>query len=231
MTNEENNSRDADEVVDLLKEFYQPDEQLQEFEEFYQAIEDKLEAANPLNKIQNANNQMQDSYLRREQRLEEFITQLEQTQIIKKQNYQRAKYSKQILVVAVIILLIGLTSIARLQNTNKYNYVSVDSDVVDWNILGLTDLQKDELNKLDKAWHAVESKEQMLIATKKNLLAEEMQAEHPDLSLIDKYQRDILDHEANLKRERLNSFLEKRFILNEEQSLKLIHEIGKKSIN
>ena len=231
MTNEENNSRDADEVVDLLKEFYQPDEQLQEFEEFYQAIEDKLEAANPLNKIQNANNQMQDSYLRREQRLEEFITQLEQTQIIKKQNYQRAKYSKQILVVAVIILLIGLTSIARLQNANKYNYVSVDSDVVDWNILGLTDLQKDELNKLDKAWHAVESKEQMLIATKKNLLAEEMQAEHPDLSLIDKYQRDILDHEANLKRERLNSFLEKRFILNEEQSLKLIHEIGKKSIN
>ena len=53
-------------------------------------------------------------------------------------------------------------------------------------------------------------------------LDKELTKANPNLSLIDKYQREILDNEITLKRQEVNVFIEKRFVLSEKQTLKLL---------
>lgn len=249
MTKDENKSnpknssdREPDEVLDLLQNFYQPEStEIEEFTEFYAAIEKKLNEQNPVSRIAKLGNDLENSLNEREQKLSQYIRRLEQKRI-KPQNTNKNKNTKKIeekkpqsffstkLVASIVVLaLVALASIASLKNMQSYNYISLEGDDIDWKILNLNEDQQTKLQAINQSWQAFQAKESSIIEERKSKLVTEMNKEKPDFSLMDKYQRDILDHEVAIKREKLNTFLEKRFILNEEQSLKLIREMNKKA--
>ncbi len=231
--------REPDEVLDLLQEFYQPEmEDLQEFTEFYDAIDRKLTEQNPVHRISKLGDDLEASLSEREQKLAKYIRRLEQkrTQADQRPNPQppsqpvtsRSYFSFKLLASILVLVLIALASIASLKNLQSYNYISLEGDDIDWKTLNLTEKQQSKLQEVNQSWTAFQAQEQSFIDKRRNQLIEEMSKDKPDFSLMDKYQRDILDHEVALKREKLNSFLEKRFILTEEQSLKLMKAMSKK---
>lgn len=225
--------REPDEVLDLLQNFYQPEStEMEEFTEFYAAIEKKLTKQNPVSRIAKLGNDLENSLNEREQKLAQYIKRLEQKKIKPKKKLEEKKpqsfFSFKLIASILVLALVALASIASLKNMQSYNYISLEGDDIDWKILNLDKEQQTKLQDINQSWQAFQAKETSLIEERKSKLITEMSKEKPDFSLMDKYQRDILDHEVALKREKLNSFLEKRFILSEEQSLKLMKEMTKK---
>ncbi len=225
--------REPDEVLDLLQNFYQPEStEIEEFTEFYAAIEKKLAQQNPVSRIAKLGNDIENSLNEREQKLSQYIRRLEQKKIKPKKKLEKKpqlQFGIKIAASILVLALVALASIASLRNMQSYNYISLDGDDIDWKILNLNEEQQTKLQDINQSWKAFQAKESSTIEERKSKLIAEMNKEKPDFSLMDKYQRDILDHEVALKREKLNSFLEKRFILSEAQSLKLIKEMTKKT--
>ncbi|MDA0771357.1 MAG: hypothetical protein O3C63_00270 [Cyanobacteria bacterium] len=228
--NKDSKDRKPDEIIELLTNFYEPEDlEIEEFDLFFDSIEQKLEDQNPVNRISKISDQIETNINLREQKLAQLLRRLDQ-----KKNTSQVKKSKKlklkpIIAIVVILLLITLASIARINNTQNYNYISLEGENLDWQSLNLNETQKTQLEAIDNEWLAFKSSEETLIESRRTKLVTEMNASSPDFLQIDKYQREILDHEVMLKRQKLNTFLEKRFILNEEQSLQLIREIGKQA--
>lgn len=228
--NKDSKDRKPDEIIELLTNFYEPEDlEIEEFDLFFDSIEQKLEDQNPVNRISKISDQIETNINLREQKLAQLLRRLDQ-----KKNTSQVKKSKKlklkpIIAIVVILLLITLASIARINNTQNYNYISLEGENLDWQSLNLNETQKTQLEAIDNEWLAFKSSEETLIESRRTKLVTEMNASSPDFLQIDKYQREILEHEVMLKRQKLNTFLEKRFILNEEQSLQLIREIGKQA--
>ncbi len=133
---------------------------------------------------------------------------------------------KKAAVAAMLLVAVGLGGIARFKYKEEYNYVLTPEDgAVKWNRLGLTNEQATKLDKIDKAWKSFKNEQEGFVDKRKMLLDREMSKKEPNLRLIDKYQREILDHEILLKREEANFFMEKRFLLSEKQTLKLLQQM------
>lgn len=101
--NKGNDSSDkgSDEMANLLQSFYQPmDAEMQDFESFYDAIQEKLEAQNPALRISKLTQEMEKTMQAREKRLEQLITKIENKQdsqfkkIKIKQNPIKSLFSK-----------------------------------------------------------------------------------------------------------------------------------------
>lgn len=228
--NKDSKDRKPDEIIELLTNFYEPeDSELEEFDLLFDSIEQKLEDQNPVNRISKISDQIETNINLREQKLAQLLRRLDQKKNTSKVKKSKKLKLKPIIAIVVILLLITLTSIARINNTQNYNYISLEGENLDWQNLNLNETQKTQLEAIDNEWLAFKSSEETLIENRRTKLLAEMNATAPDFSQIDKYQREILDHEVMLKRQKLNTFLEKRFILNEEQSLQLIREIGKQA--
>lgn len=229
---DKNKSKDRkpDEIIELLENFYQVEEsEIEEFDLFFDSIEQKIEEQNPATRISKIGDQIETNFNSREQKLSQLLRRLEQKSNQPKKKKRKINNSKlkQIFGVALILILVTLASFASFKNSNSYNYISLEAEDIDWKILDLNQEQKTKLSEIDSTWTSFKASEEGLIEQRRTQLLAEMNKETPNFSQIDKYQREVLDHEVILKRQKLNSFLEKRFILNEEQSLKLIREISK----
>lgn len=107
--NNQNNSKGTDEpkdLIELLKNFYQPEsDEMQEFSEFYSSIEKKLDAQNPVTKVAQANNDLEEKYKKRQQKFERFIDQLEDNlNATRRQLAKRVENRKKILTLSVTVL-------------------------------------------------------------------------------------------------------------------------------
>lgn len=223
--------RNPDEIIELLENFYQvEDSETEDFDLFFDSIEQKITEQNPANRISKIGDDIENNINLREQKLSRFLRRLEQKNgKTKKKPKSNKPKLKQIVGVIVVLTLIALASFANLDNFKSYNYISLEGDDINWQILELDENQRNKLKTINDEWISFKTTEENLINHKRSNLLLEMNSTNPNFALIDKYQREILDHEVILKRQKLNVFLEKRFILNEEQSLKLIREISKKA--
>lgn len=219
------------EINELLKEFYLPEDEPDEFTTFFCDLETKLQDQDPGNKINKSIDSIENSYLLRQEKLEKIINRLEKgefdAEVKKTKPSSRPKFKKLKTTALVSSLLLALTlaGIASFKKYNKYNFISPDNANVEWRDFDLTHHQEQKLAGIESNYNDIFSREGKFIDEKKSALEDEINKEKPDFGLIDQYHRQILDHEVILKREQLNSFLEKRFILNEKQSLKLIREL------
>lgn len=137
------------------------------------------------------------------------------------------KYKKAAIIVALTAI-VGLGGIASFKYKEEYNYVLLPEDGdIKWSKLGLNKEQKVKLSLVEEKWQDLKTSEEEFINSRKANLDKELSKQSPNLRLIDKLQREILDHEILLKREEANSFLEKRFILTEEQTFKLLEQLKK----
>lgn len=223
-------NREPDEVLDLLQKFYQPElTEMEEFSDFYSNIEKKLTEQNPVSRVTKLGDAIENSLNEREQKLSQYVRRLEQKKVKPKKTTpvkSKFKFSVKKAIASVVVLaLVALASIASLKNIQHYDYSKLDGDAVDWQSLNLSEAQQAKMQEINQSWKAFQAHELSIIQERQSKLAAEMTSEKPDFSLMDKCQRDILDHEVAIKREKLNTFLEKRFILNEEQSLKLVKEM------
>lgn len=74
-------SDQGDEMAELLQNFYQPrDAEMQDFEDFYDAIQKKLEEQNPVNRISKLGQDMEKTMQAREKRLEQLVSKMEKKQ-------------------------------------------------------------------------------------------------------------------------------------------------------
>ena len=132
------------------------------------------------------------------------------------------RYKKHALV-ASLTLLVALGSIASLRYKDEYNYMIPPQDgEINWKALELKEDQVKKLNAIDDEWIAFKKQQEAIIVDRRMKLDKELTKANPNLSLIDKYQREILDNEITLKRQEVNVFIEKRFVLSEKQTLKLL---------
>lgn len=134
---------------------------------------------------------------------------------------------KKLAVAASLVLALGLASFAGYKYRDEYNYMlpPEDSSNIRWASLGLTQAQSKRILEIENNWKEIRNSEEAIIEQVRSNLSKELAKEKPNLSLVDKYQRDILDHEIHMKREEVNSFMEKRFVLNESQTFKLFKQL------
>lgn len=228
--------KSPEEIIDLLKSLYNPDLsiEMQDFDDFYQSIENKIEEQNPTNKINKAGREIDSNFYTRQMKLENLEKNLEQkTFQVHKTKKKKIKFSfsKAIMAACAVCLILTLAGIANFNNLPKYNFLNLEDENFDWSQLNLSQEQKQKIEEINHEWMNYSSKERGIIEAKRNKLTAEINKEKPDFSLMDKYQRDILDHEVNLKREKLNVFMEKRFVLDEAQSLELIRSLRKTTVS
>lgn len=99
--------REPNEMLDLLKTFYTPDEEneIQEFSSFYSRIEEKLETENPSNQIAQTSEELENQYLERQQRLEQFLRRMDETNFnpINKLK-KKSKSKKAMLFISFIVI-------------------------------------------------------------------------------------------------------------------------------
>jgi len=105
------NGREPNEMLDLLKTFYTPDDEkeIQEFSTFYSKIEEKLESDNPSNQISRTTEELEHQYLERQQRLEQFLRRMDETNFnpvnkIKK----KSKTKKAMIFISFIVLVLAV---------------------------------------------------------------------------------------------------------------------------
>jgi hypothetical protein len=229
----------SDEVSGLLRSFYKPMEsklknphKMQEFTEFFEAIEQKIQDTEAINQISKVNKKIQMDYELREKKLKSLVNRLDDENQPKKKfkevklprthKKSAVNYSRLVFSSVIVLLLVGLACIATFQYSTNYNYLVIEDKEIDWSKLNLTVEQKKQLEQIKNQWLSFQKDEAALIEDRKQKMNEELVKDKPNIALIDKYQREILDHEINIRREKANVFLEKRFVLNEEQTMKLL---------
>ncbi len=232
--NKKNNSvfnNDGDEINRLLETCYQPDySEMQNFDDFFSEIEEKIEASKPHYQASTFNNQIEAKLLNREQKLNRYRQRLEdrqkhreaEQQVEVKRPEKRKTINSKLFLATFIIAMLGLASIASLRNHRASQLPSSSSQEYDWQKLNLSAEQKKQMTIIDKELENFVLHSQAQIQIRKEKLLREINKDHPDFAIIDKYERDILDIEASLKQAKHNSFVEKRFLLSEQQSIALI---------
>jgi hypothetical protein len=126
--NSKNNSKDREtnEMLELLKSFYVPDEQqgqVQDFDEFYSKIEDKLEKSDPSRKITELTNQLENQYLARQQRLESFVRRMDDQSYLKPK--KTSKNNKRLLLAFILFILVSLVVIYLISNFELHKRTQV----------------------------------------------------------------------------------------------------------
>lgn len=132
----------------------------------------------------------------------------------------------KIAVALAVFIVISLASIASFKQKNNYNYIGLEDERINWSSLKLDKEQQKQISEIEQDWKSFKKEQERFIKASKDKLSKELARERPNLMLVDKYHRDILDHEILLKREKSNIFLEKRFVLSEEQTLSLLRQIN-----
>jgi Spy/CpxP family protein refolding chaperone len=217
-------------IVSLLKDFYQPTDlnesvEEAEFEVFYRTIEEKLEKDTTQNKISLMASELEYQFLNRQQRLFQAKNRLESGFFEIKQNkFKSRKLIRNSMIIGSFLVCVALTSIATFKQNDAYKVVDFEAKEEAWANLSLTPEQKNKINELDNQWQSYRNFELEKIQVAKTRLQKEINQESPDLSLINKYQREIFDLELHLQQQKFNNNLEKRFVLEPEQSIEFIRE-------
>lgn len=217
-------------IVSLLKDFYQPTDSKEsveeaEFEVFYRTIEEKLEKDTTHNKINLMASELENQFLNRQQRLFQAKNRLESGFFETKQNkFKSRKLIRNSMIIGSLLVCVALASIATFKQNDAYKVVDFEAKEDAWANLALSPEQKNKINELDSQWQSYRNFELEKIQVAKTRLQKEINQESPDLSLINKYQREIFDLELHLKQQEFNNNLEKRFVLEPEQNLEFIRE-------
>ena len=126
------------------------------------------------------------------------------------------------LAIATIIAL-SLAAFAKINFDNLYNFVSTKQIKI-WGKLELTEKQKTAINKLESEL----AEFQELQERKRNKLEEQIKAELkqevPNLDKVDRHHTALLKLDIISQRFEAENSLKKRYILNEEQTLKLLRD-------
>lgn len=243
---------DFSDLTNYLKKYYKPEEdqnqEVQNFDQFWDSLNKKIEDTEPINKIANKHKALNDKYQKREETLKKLLEEAsnekdtfqkapfltsstkEQADLdlpfnkSEKEAYQKNLKQKSLSFI-LIILLIGLAAYASFRYVSVYNYIPIEEQEFDWKELDLSKDQVEKLKEIDSKWLKFSKSIEDDLDDVKKSLHKELAKTKPNLSLVDKYHREILDKEIILKREKANVFLEKRFVLNEEQTLKLLKSI------
>lgn len=229
MTDNHENSEYTKKIISLLKGFYKPNSSSvnedQEFEVFFKGIEKKIDDNSMQNKVSSISSDLEDQFIARQQRLFQAKNRLESGFLKKKKKkFQNNKLFKTAIFVILIFLGLGLASIARLKFKNKFKPIDNESKQEVFNNLELSQQQKKTLDKLATQWSTYKNFELEKIQIVKLRLAKNLNKKKPDLSLIDKYQREIFDLEQNLSQQEFNYELEKTLVLNVDQRLLILRK-------
>lgn len=120
--------REPGDLIELLKNFYQPDtEDIENFDDFYQSIEAKLNTQNPVNKISQASDELEVKYKKRQKKFEDFINQLEDNlNTSRKQLLKRSEKRKKLTI--VIVSLVALLALGFAYIYLRSNYIDINAD-------------------------------------------------------------------------------------------------------
>jgi Spy/CpxP family protein refolding chaperone len=226
---DDHDNKDLDKkMLSLIKDLYQPENQEQdeqEFEVFFRNLEDRLENDTMHKKVSGIASDLEHQFLTRQQRLFQAKNRFESGFFEKKENkFKQRKIVKTSFFIGAILLGIGLTSIATLRHNDAYKVIDFEKKNELWSELNLTKEQKKKIEQLDAQWKIYSKANIERIQVAKAKLNNEINQASPDLSLVDKYQREIFELEQHLKKQKFNTDLEKRFLLNEKQSLMFVRE-------
>ena len=230
-------------VSEILLGHYKPTQGVSEtsmdFDAFMDAVNEGIENESPSARLKKRSEDVEVDYEKRQRILKAFVQEEPGSKKKRKADepkliFETSKKKKtkpsglgKLLSVFVIVALIGMGAFASYKYVTKYNYITIEEHGVDWSKLALSSEQKDRLKQIDTKWQEFEQEQEQYINERRELLTEELAKDKPSLVLLDKYQREVLDREIQLKREKAHVFLEKRFVLNEEQTLKLLELIRK----
>lgn len=212
-----------EEIKELLNKHYGQAPEAQDFEGFFSELESKIDKNKEINEIASQTHDIYESYEKRQVKLKELFLNLRE-EAKSKDNKHWFKKKKKILISVFLFCFLTLASIAAFNGFDNYNYIDMEHEKIDWKSLRLTKEQEAQIKKIENEWLEVEAKEKFSINQTQKKIQDEIKKDKPNLLLIDKYQRDILDKEVSLKREKARYFLEMRFLLDEDQTLKLLKQ-------
>ncbi len=110
---DDSKDRDPEDIIELLKNFYEPGaEEMQDSSEFLQQLDAKIEDRKSYNRIAKINDEIEDTYLRRQERFQNFISKLEESFSSLEKEKNKAQGKKNLIFVLIIIASIIISAYA-----------------------------------------------------------------------------------------------------------------------
>lgn len=104
---DKNKDRDPEEIIELLKNFYSPEaEEMQDGSQFFQELNTKIEDRKSYNRIAKINDEIEDTYIRRQERFQNFITKLEESFTSMEQAKNKKQGKRNLLMILLFALII-----------------------------------------------------------------------------------------------------------------------------
>lgn len=227
--NEDKNKLEPREVSELLRNFYHaPEEEIQDFDDFYSSLQNKIENEQKNNHVSSQRRAIEDSYQQREEQLKAMLKKIDVSSEKKKPKRSRF-FAKKLIAGLAIGVVVGLAAFASYHYQKNYNYIASSDNEIHWQELKLLPEQISALEAIETKWQDYKKSQETKIEKAKAKLDAELNKAKPNLALLDKYEREILDTQIALKRQKADIFLEKRFVLSEEQTMNLLKQLRENS--
>ena len=143
---------------------------------------------------------------------------------VKKVKVKNRNFIRNSIIIGSIVIGLSLAGIATFKNNDAYKVVDFESQDEIWQKLDLDLEQRKKIAEIDRQWQAYKNFEEEKIQIARTKLQKEINKAKPEFLLIDKYQGEIFDLELHIQQQKFNNNLEKRFVLEPEQSLKFVRE-------
>ncbi len=196
-------SLSPNEVSELLRNFYQPEESsIQNFDEFYIQLRNKIDGAKFENAATDKRNSIQEDYNRREEQLQKMLADIDvsgRTSIKRK--------SARLTRLAVVLLLASALVAAGVL---AYKYMHQVKPLAAETKLSAE--QSKKLSQIDAEWQNFKTQQLLRIEESQNKFNLEMRKDKPDTNVVAVYERELLEAKAALSAAKTRMLLSKKAV-------------------
>ncbi len=197
--NNKGKSLNPNEVSELLRNFYQPNQSgIQDFDEFYAQLEKKIESSRPEAVSESKLDKITEDYKKREEQLQKMLADIDVSGRTKvKRSTERFLRLIVVLLISAMLVIAGVFTYGYLHHP-KANSKTAKAVV------------NPELKRIESEWETYKIKQLAAIEELELKFNQEMQKSNPDAELISKLERDVLAAKAELRQAKTKMLLDKK---------------------
>ena len=192
------------EVSELLRNFYQPDEAgIQNFDEFYTQLRSKMDSTKTQAVTTDNRDQIQNDYEKRERELKKMLMDMDsRDKTISKRKNARLIRLLSALILSSLVVGAGIFAYQYLHNAKTSTITEPK----------LSAQQNAEMQKINSDWQTYKNNQLKNIEELKLKFNSEMQKAKPDAALVALYERQVLEAKAALSQARTQMLLAKKTV-------------------
>ena len=196
-------SLSPNEVSELLRNFYQPEESsIQNFDEFYIQLRNKIDGAKFENAATDKRNSIQEDYNRREEQLQKMLADID----VSGRTSIKRKSARLTRLAVVLLLASALVAAGVLAYKYMHQVKPLAAETK------LSTEQSKKLSQIDAEWQNFKTQQLLRIEESQNKFNLEMRKDKPDTNVVAVYERELLEAKAALSAAKTRMLLSKKAV-------------------